>query len=325
MRTTHLVRALLTAATAFLCVGRAFAVGSDAGAISLTFGPSARGEAMGGLFVTEANDYAARWSNPGGLAFIDKEVVGTMFSQLVPGLANDVYYMYGGWVHPTKGLGTMQFDLTYLSYGKSDAVSEDNVPLGEFSSYELSPSAAIGFRFLPNVGLGLAVKYVRIDLAPADLLQDSPGSGSGTGSSWAFDLGALYRGNRLRLGAAATNLGPDITFIDAEQSDPLPRALRVGAMYDFYRTDEAEIRAGFEVEQSMVRWTREPVYHTGAEFVYAHTFALRTGYLNDNEGSVKGWAAGFGFSWNRASFEYANVPQADSLDRPHRFALWLRL
>ena len=71
MRTPHFARSSFLAAAAFVCI----AVGesradSRAGAISLTFGPSARGEAMGGLFVTEANDYAARWSNPGGLAFV---------------------------------------------------------------------------------------------------------------------------------------------------------------------------------------------------------------------------------------------------------------
>jgi hypothetical protein len=280
---------------------------------------------MGGLFVTEANDYAARWSNPGGLAFIDKGMVGTMFSQLVPGLADDVYYMYLAGIMPTKSIGTLQFDVTYLSYGKSTAVSEDSQTLGEFTSYELSPSASLGFKFLPNLGVGLTVKYVRIDLAPADLIQDPAGSGSGTGNSWAFDMGALYRTNRLRIGTAITNLGPDITFIDAEQSDPLPRTLRVGTMYDFYQSEVAEIRAGVEIEQSMVNWSRDPVYHAGAEFVYAHVFAVRGGYLNDNDGAVKGLAGGFGFTWSRATFEYANVPQADTLDRPHRFALWVRL
>jgi hypothetical protein len=309
---------------ALLPTGRSSA-DSSAGAISLTFGPSARGEAMGGLFVTEANDYAARWSNPGGLAFIDKGIAGTMFSQLVPGLADDVYYMFLGGVVPTKSIGTLQFDVTYLSYGKSQAVSEDQQNLGEFSSYELSPAASLGFRFLPNLGLGVTVKYVRIDLAPENLLQDTPGSGSGTGSSWAFDLGALYRTDRLRIGGAVTNLGPEITFIDAEQSDPLPRTLRVGTMYDFYRSEVGEVRGGVEIEQSMVTWSRSPVYHAGAEFVYARSFAVRGGYLNDEDGAVKGFAGGFGFTWSRATFEYANVPQADTLDRPHRFALWLRL
>jgi hypothetical protein len=327
MRPLLVTCSLLAAATLLVCSAPtpARAVGSEAGAISLTFVPSARSEAMGSLSVTEANDYAARWSNPGGLAFVERSLVGTMFSQLVPGLADDVYFMYGGYVMPTKSLGTFQFDVTYLSYGKSQAVSEDQVNLGEFSSYELSPSASIGFHFLRNLGVGLTVKYVRIDLAPANLLQDQPGSGSGTGNSWAFDLGALYRTDRLRVGAVMSNLGPDITFIDAEQSDPLPRTLRGGVAYDFMRNEVSELRGGVELEQSMVNWNRDPVYHVGAEFVYNRMFALRAGYLNDNDGAVKGMSAGFGFAYNRLSFEYANVPQAESLDRPHRLALWLRL
>lgn len=303
---------------------QAHAVGSEAGAISLTFGPSTRGEAMGGLFVTEAGDYAARWSNPGGLAFVERNVVGTMFSQLVPGLADDVYFFYGGWVIPTQSIGTLQLDMTYLSYGESEAVSDDQVSLGTFRSYELSPSASVGFKFLPNLGLGVSVKYVRIDLAPEDVLPDIGGSGSGSGTSWAFDLGGLYRADRWRLGAVVSNLGPDITFIDDEQSDPLPRTLRVGGMYDIVTNEVSQIRAGVEVENSLVNLSRSPVYHAGAEFVYLNTFAVRAGYLDDQDGAVSGFAGGFGFSWSSASFEYANVPQADTLDRPHRFALWLR-
>jgi hypothetical protein len=327
MRTPHHLGCLVAISVALLGCGltdRAHAVGSEAGAISLTFGPSVRSEAMGGLYLSEANDYAARWSNPGGLAFVDHNIVGTMFSQLVPGLANDVYFMYGGYVHPTKSIGTMQFDLTYLSYGESQAISDANVDLGTFKSYEVSPSASIGFKFLPNLGLGVTVKWVRIDLAPSSVLPDPLGSGSGTGSSWAFDIGTLYRADRVRFGAVISNLGPDITFIDQEQSDPMPRSLRVGGMYDVMRSEVGQVRFGAEYEQSLVRLSRSPVYHVGGEFVYLSTFALRVGYLNDQEGAVKGFSGGFGFNWGKASLEYANVPQADTLDRPNRFALWLR-
>lgn len=325
MRTPLVKTTLAALATVSVVLSsQAHAVGSDAGAISLTFGPSARGEAMGGLFATEANDYAARWSNPGGLAFVSRGQLGTMFSQLVPGLADDVYFMYGGWVIPTKSLGTLQLDLTYLSYGKSEAVNDANESGGSFTSYELSPSASLGFKFLPNLGVGVTVKYVRIDLAPSNVLPDANGAGSGTGNSWAFDLGALYTRQRFRLGAVVDNLGPNITFIDDEQSDPLPRAFRLGGMYDIVATEVSQIRAGVEYERSLVRLERKPVYHVGAEFVYLNAFALRTGYLNDDEGAVKGFSGGFGFTWGSATFEYANVPQADTLDRVHRFALWAR-
>ena len=73
-----------------------------------------------------------------------------------------------------------------------------------------------------------------------------------------------------------------------------------------------------------MRLSNTPIYHAGGEFVYLKVFALRAGYVNDQEGFIKGFSGGFGLSWGRASLEYANVPQADTLDRPHRFALWVR-
>ena len=327
MRTPHPLRALvcclfLTAAVA----GMASQAGatSTAGAMCLQIPPGVRGEAMGTMFITEANDYSARWWNPAGLAFVEHNIVGTMYSQLVPGLADDVYFMYLGWVAPTYSIGTLQFDLTYLSYGQSEATDVNGLPNGTFKSYELAPAAGLGFKFLPNLGVGVAVKYVRIDLAPKEVLQDPAGAGSGVGASWAFDLGALYRYNRLRVGGVVSNLGPDITFIDAEQSDPMPRTLRLGGMYDIVQNDIGQVRAGLEWERSLVALSTAPVYHGGAEFVYLNNYALRLGYLNDATGDVKGFSGGFGVSWAGATLEYANVPQATDLDRVHRFALWLK-
>lgn len=300
------------------------------GAISLTIPSGVRGEAMGGQYSTIIQDYSTRWGNPALLAFINDPTLGLMYSKLVPDLADDVFYFFGSWILPTSSLGTMQLDLTYLSYGESQATGTEAEDLGTFSSYEISPALGLGFKFLPNVGLGVAVKYVRVDLAPARVLQDATGSGSGTGSSWAFDLGAVLAMRRLRVGAVAQNLGPDISFIDAEQSDPMPSLARIGAMYDIYNSEIGELRAGLEWERSLVVMGSGPfdgnfsVYHAGGEFVYAGMFAVRLGYLHDKGGDVKAATGGFGFSWANASFEYANTPQAEGLNRLHRFALWYR-
>lgn len=298
------------------------------GAISLTIAPSVRGEAMGGLYTALPQDYSARWGNPALLAFIDRSTFGLMYSKLVPDLAEDVFYFYGGYVWPTGSVGTMQFDLTYLSYGESEAVDSDGNSQGVFSSYEVSPAAALGFKFLPNLGVGVAVKYVRIDLAPEEKIPDALGSGSGTGSSWGFDVGAMYAQGPVRAGALIANLGPDVSFIDAEQSDPMPRVLRVGGTYDIYRNEAGEVRAGYEWERSLVAWGSNlgdfDVHHFGGEFVYAGMFAVRGGFVHDSDGDVSSATGGLGLRWGGAAFEYANAPQADGLDRVHRFALWYR-
>ncbi len=292
------------------------------GAISLTIAPNVRGESMGGLYATQTRDYSTRWGNPALLAFVDRKTAGLMYSKLVPDLADDVFYLYGGYVHPTQNLGTFQLDLTYLSYGQSDAVNVDGEVFDTFSSYEFSPAVGLGFKFLPNIGLGVAVKYVRVDLAPESVIPDAFGSGSGSGNSWAFDLGAAYDHERFRLGAVASNLGPDIAFIDNEQSDPMPRLLRVGGIYEIYSSEIGEVRAGAEWERSLVTFETPSIYHFGAEFVYAGLFAARAGYVHDKDGDIKAATGGFGVRWGNAALEYANVPQATDLDRVHRMALW---
>ncbi|MFQ5598970.1 MAG: PorV/PorQ family protein [Candidatus Krumholzibacteriia bacterium] len=298
--------------------------GDGSGAISLTIPPNVRGEAMGGLYISETRDYSTRWGNPAALAFINKPILGLMYSKLVPDLADDVFYFYGGWVVPTTSVGTVQLDLTYLSYGESEAIDSDNNSLGTFSSYEVSPAVGLGFKFLPHVGLGVAVKYVRVDLAPESVIPDPSGSGSGSGTSWAFDLGGLYSQNRLRIAAVVANLGPDIAFIDNEQSDPMPRTLRLGGMYDVFANEVGEVRFGVEWERSLVTFKTASLLHVGGEFVYAGAFAVRAGYVDDKDGDIRSATGGFGFQWNNAAFEYANVPQATDLNRVHRFALWYR-
>jgi hypothetical protein len=287
------------------------------GAISLTIAPNVRGEAMGGLYATQARDYSTRWGNPGLLAFVEQRTTGLMYSKLVPDLADDVYYLYTGYVQPTQSLGTFQFDVTYLSYGESDAVNNTGDLLGTFSSYEISPAAALGFKFLPNLGLGVSAKFVHVDLAPTWAIPDATGSGRGSGNSWAFDLGAAYDHPRFRLGAVAANLGPDIAFIDNEQS-----MLRIGGIYEIFTNEVGEIRAGLEWERSLVTFETPSIYHIGGEFVYAGLFAARAGYVHDKDGDIKSPTGGFGVRWGSGALEYANIPQATTLGRVHRLALW---
>lgn len=307
---------------AFLALSSPAGAVDGSGAISLTISPSVRGEAMGGLYSTNANDYSARWGNPGLLAFAKGLTGGMMYSKLVPDLADDVYYLHMAGFYPVEDMLTVAGDLTYLSYGESDAVNNTGDLLGTFSSYEISPALGLGFKFLPNLGLGVSAKYVHVDLAPGWAIPDPTGSGRGSGNSWAFDLGAAYTHSRFLLGAIAANLGPDIAFIDNEQSDPMPRMLRLGGLYEIYRNEVAEIRAGVEWERSLVTFDTPSVYHIGGELGYAGMFYARAGYVHDKDGDIKSPTGGFGVRWSGGALDYANIPQATSLGRVHRVALW---
>jgi hypothetical protein len=273
------------------------------------------------------------------MAFMEDNTLGLMYSKLVPDLADDVFFTYGGWVTPIGGMGTMAVDLTYLSYGESQATGSEGEDKGTFSSYEISPAVGFGFKFLPNLGVGIAAKYIRIDLAPENVVSDQGNPGAGVGTSWAFDLGVLYSSGPLHLGATVTNLGPDVTFIDAQQSDPMPRTIRAGGTFDVFSNEIAAVSLGAEYERSLVVGTattvkdsvtttrdvwQSPVYHVGGEFVYSGIFAVRVGYMKDEDGDVQDWTAGFGFNMANVALEYASAPQAQTLKHVNRFALWYK-
>ena len=300
---------------------------SIGGAQSLYIQPGARPAGMGDSFVAVADDASAVSWNPAGLAFVEGRYnVTLMHSQLVPDW-EDVYYEYVAYAQRVEGLGTIGASVVYLTYGKQVATDPDSPdPIGEFSSYEVIPSIAYGTLIGENLAVGLNLKFVYVDLAPAQYTQDQQ---KGAGSTFAADVGALYRmwEGKLRLGGTIQHVGPRIAYIDEEQSDPLPRNLKVGASYMLLDDEMNELMVAGEYNKSLVIVediadpTIGAVLNVGAEYRYYDLLALRLGYVYDDDGDVKDFAFGMGLNYRNWAFDVANVPQAEGLTRPFRFSL----
>jgi opacity protein-like surface antigen len=312
---------LVASATSVLAVG-------EAGVPSLIIPPGARANGMGESFVAIADDATAPWWNAGGLAFMPGHNLALMHSQLVPDLANDVYYEYLGYTNQISNFGTFGVSVVYLTYGTSVATNTQGIETGTFKSWEASVMATLAIPLGESVGLGLTGKFIHADLAPADLTLDKL---DGTGSTVALDAGVLWKlaGPRLNFGAAVTNVGPDITFIDQEQSDPLPITLRVGTAWHPVSSEVNSLLLTFDLEQSLV-WLidsstdtrRSEIYHAGMEYRYINLLAGRLGYVYDKDGDFKDATYGLGFIYKDKVFlDYANVPQAQTLDRVHRWSV----
>lgn len=318
---------IVTGLLVLLTAGSALAVG-EAGVPSLIIPPGARANGMGESYVAVAEDATAAWWNPGGLSFVKGRNLALMHSQLVPDLANDVYYEFLGYTHEIQDFGTLSASIVYLTYGKSVATNIIGEELGEFSSWEASVLLSLAIPITSNIGVGLTGKFIHADLAPADLTLEKL---DGSGSSVAIDAGVLWKfpGRRINLGAALTNLGPDIAFIDQEQSDPLPATLRIGAAYTPLADEVSNLLLTFDLEQSLV-WLidsstetrRSEIYHGGVEYRYINLLVGRLGYVYDQDGDFKDATYGLGFIYkNKVALDYANVPQAQTLDRVHRWSV----
>ncbi len=298
------------------------ALASVAGAASLQIPPSARFNGLGQSGVALADDATAAWWNPAGLGFMSGRTLGLMHSQLVPDLANDIYYEYAGWVHQVEGWGTYSISMIYLSYGKSTHTEDNSDPLGTFSSYEVAPMLSYGVRLDENTAIGLGLKYVRVDLAPVEVVPDYKQDGAG--SSVAVDFGFLRRFGNYSVGASLSNFGPNISFIDEEQSDPLPRFLRLGGAGLVYQSEYGHMLVSADFNKLLVPGG-QTTWNGGSEFQYTDIMALRVGYVYDPDGHIKDPSFGGGFHVNVGGrdlfLDYANIPQAKELERVHRFSL----
>lgn len=309
--------------------------GAGAGAIDLTFPIGARYNAMGESGTALSQDATALWWNTGGLAFLPSRArnrdVQMMTSKLAEGLADDIRLTWFGFGRPLGNIGAVAAGFNYLDMGSQMGVDEDNNETGEFNSYMFSVSAGYGVRIARTLGVGVGVKYFRDNLAPDQTIQDGV-IGGGSGDSFGVDFGALWKIPQLRsmLGVSVANLGPDITHVDAAQSDPMPRKVSVGTAVSVYNGEFGGVLMVADLLVPLYKW-KDNDYEVGLEFDqkeygagfevnYDYSLFLRLGYKSAKYGDIQDLTYGMGLDlekWlGRAFiFDFAWVPQAKGL--PH--------
>ncbi len=305
---------------------------STAGAPSLSITPGARADGMGRAFVALPTDASANYWNPAALAYEKGRVFGLMHAQLVPDLADDVYYENLGYAMHLPGWGGIGASMVYLGYGKSMATDENGTELGLFTSYEISPQVHIGTEVMRGLAAGLSLKYVYVSLAPS---WATPDKIAGTGDTFGADLGLLLHLRDMvpsfpmpiHLGVNVQNLGPNIAYIDQDQSDPIGRNLKVGLAVQVLTLPKLTGLVAYDFNQSLV-YSVDKIHNAGAEVTYGDFVSLRAGYIYDDPGYIKDPTFGVGFNFglgsNNLAFDYASAPQAKVLDRVNKFSIAFR-
>ena len=294
---------------------------SQAGAQSTLIAPGARSDGMGRAFAAIADDANMIWWNPGSMAFTRAHDASFMYTELVPDLASDVNFSYFSYVQHVEGWGGLGAAVSYLNYGKSEGTDADGNPTGDFTSYEIAPAIAYGTELADNLGFGVSLKYIRVDLAPALVTLDGR---AGQGSTFAADIGTMYKVPKWKtsFGAILQNLGPDIAYIDEDQSDPLGRNLKVGFSYTPISNEIHRILIAGDVN----RWLLPDeklgisVWNAGLEYEFNRLIAIRAGYVSDPVGDITDYTWGLGLGYRGFRFDYASYPQSSYLDRVNRFS-----
>jgi len=242
-----------------------------------------------------------------------------MHVKWLPELASDLYYEFFSAVGNVKDWGTFGGNLTFISYGTFTRTGKDPTALGTFDSFDVALTLNYGSSLTRKLKGGIGAKIIYSRLAPQGAGDEQ---GKGTSTGFALDLGLLYRwSDRFNLGLAITNLGPKMAYIDAAQSDDLPRNLAFGFAYQLMRSDYSQLLITSEINKILVglndglsQELKEMVINSGAEFVYARLIALRAGYIYDQEGNIKTMTLGVGLSLaQKFKFDFAYIPNNSSV------------
>lgn len=241
-----------------------------------------------------------------------------MHVKWLPELTDDVYYEFVSFVTSSREWGTFGGNITFISYGKFLRTNEAADTLGSFDSFDISFTGSYGTALTSRLKVGLSAKILYSKLSD---LGAGLEKGKGTSGGFAVDFGLLYMvSHRLTLGMALTNLGPKMAYIDAAQADDLPRNLAIGFGYDLLQAEYYRLLVTAEVNKILVGMDdglseelKQLILNVGAEFLYAKMFAIRGGYIYDDEGDVKTMTLGVGLSlFEKLKFDFSYIPSGST-------------
>ncbi len=247
----------------------------------------------GAIGVTEKGE--SLWYASGSkVAFLSqpKRHATLMHAKWLPQLADDLAYNFVSYAQSIRGAGTFGLSLSFFDYGSVERRTPDGQPDGTEAPADFAFALSYGTSISSKTSVGATVKVL-----VSNLTQQGTGIeiGKGKATGFALDVGVKHRlHDRLTLGAALTNVGPRLTYIDAQQADPLPRNIAVGFAWNAMRGESMNLLIATDVNNVLVEDKLEPIYNFGAELTYANFIAFRAGRIHDNAGDVKAWTFGAG-------------------------------
>jgi hypothetical protein len=327
----------------------------------LLIAPNSRAAGMGESGTGTVDDASAIYWNPGALAFLKGQEVSITHANWLPQFnLPDLFYDHLNYRMDIDAIGgTIGASVTYLSLGEF-AVTNSSGPtiIDKFKSYEYAIAAGYATRVTDDLGVGVNVRFIHSALSPIGTESEQ---GNGISSTVSADVALMYRptklevpllgdiGNAFSVGLNLSNLGPKVTYVDADQADPLPTNLRLGLGYKLFNDEYNSLQLGLDFSRLLVRrnadQTSDPFYKAlftawgdgsgfkkvivsgGAEYWYGapRLIAIRLGYFHEDPeyGARKFLTFGAGIRYDIYGFDFSYISAADNhpLSDTIRFSL----
>ena len=253
---------------------------------------SARDLAMGSAFVGVADDASAVFFNPAGLTALKNPEIALHHNSYLAGTFQET--LNAGF--PAGDAGGIAFALDYIGWGNLDLRDAVGTAQGSYADSDIGFTAAWGKEWLGGFSVGLALRGVQ-----QKVVNDLYASLSG-------DIGILWQpAPRLRLGAAALNLGPPVA------GSSLASQFNGGGSY-LWVLGSPKTTLLTALSVSAIPGGEGSV-QAGAEGTLEGKWSLRAGYQvpfqDPQTGGLTGFTAGAGMKLGALALDYAYVPFGD--------------
>lgn len=214
----------------------------------LLLAPDSRAGGLGESGAGLADNGAAIFWNPAGLAFLTGSEVSITHSNWLPQFKLDLFYDYLTYRQYVEELdGSVSASITYMNFGEFARTNSNSSDIiGTFRSFDAALTLGYATKVSNDWGLGFNFRLIHSKLSNKPTEQEQ---GSGVATSVSFDIAAMWRpeklylpligdfDNRLSIGMNLSNMGPKIYYIDQEQADPIPTNFRLGIAARLYEDD----------------------------------------------------------------------------------------
>ena len=271
--------------------------------------PWAKYYSMGGIGTTVSNDIYASYYNPAALVFSNRMTITGSFVKSYPFFGNIANSFFGvSFNIDSSNALALSSDLFWLGE-QQRTLADSPEPYGilyNLLSWELKLSYGILLRKNFSAGISLGILQTNLSDKTVGIEQ-----GKGTATTILFDAGILLKDifrkstaqinydkrdypsffnwlsnigedniiNGVSLGLEASNLGPDISFVDAEQKDSPPSKITFGISYIPLSSYPANILVGTDFEERLNENNFIDYVHLGGEIRIFKVLAVRAGYF----------------------------------------------
>jgi hypothetical protein len=212
----------------------------------LLLAPDSRAGGMGESGAGLANNSAAIFWNPAGIAFLKGSEVSITHSNWLPQFHLDIFYDYLTYRQYVPEIdGSVSSSITFMNYGNFVRTGPDSpTPIGTFRSFDAALTLGYATKLSDDWGIGVNFRLIHSRLSDQPTAEEQ---GKGTATSVSFDIAGMWRpgklvlpftdidlGKKLSIGANLSNLGPKMYYIDRAQADPIPTNLRLGFAYQIF-------------------------------------------------------------------------------------------